>query len=119
MTEPAEITGAGLSGENKQAVETLELFTTYLGQLAGNLAVVFMAFGGVYLGGGIATKIAPALKSGAFRQAFVNKAPHQKLLEEMATAIVTNTNAAIVGMAAMARAPERFAVDLAGRRWRG
>jgi glucokinase len=118
FSDPADITGAGLSGDNPQAVETLTLFASYLGQLAGNLALVFMAHGGVYLGGGIATKIAPALKSGAFRHAFVNKAPHQKLLEEMATAIITNTNAALAGIAAMAKAPGRFAPDLAGRRWR-
>jgi glucokinase len=118
FSEPAEITGAGLSGDNPQAVETVALFATYLGRFAGNLALVFMARGGVYLGGGIATKIAPALKSGAFRQAFVDKAPHQALLEEMATAIITNTNAALVGIGAMAKTPGRFAPDLAGRRWR-
>jgi glucokinase len=118
FADPADITGAGLSGENEQAVETLALFSTYLGRFAGDLALVFMAWGGVYLGGGIATKIAPALKSGAFREAFVDKAPHRKLLEEMATAIVTNTNSALVGIAAMAKAPGRYALDLAGRRWR-
>jgi glucokinase len=117
-SDPADITGAAMSGENPQAAETVALFTGYLGQLAGNLALIFMARGGVYLGGGIATKIAPALKSGAFRQAFINKAPHQKILEEIATAIVTNTNAALFGMAALAKAPGRFAVDLSGRRWR-
>ena len=119
FSAPSEIAGAGLSGTNPQAVEALTLFSTYLGRLAGDLALIFMAYGGVYLAGGISTRIAPALKSGAFRAAFLDKAPHGELLEGMATAIITKTNAALAGVAAFAHAPSRFAVDLTGRRWRG
>jgi glucokinase len=119
FTAPSEIAGAGLSGANPQAAEALTLFATYLGRLAGDLALIFMAYGGVYLAGGISTRIAPALKSGAFRAAFLDKAPHGELLEGMATAIITKTNPALAGITAFARAPSRFAVDLTGRRWRG
>jgi glucokinase len=38
---------------------------TELGQ-AGNLALTNMALGGVYVGGGIVTKLLPKLKSGLF-----------------------------------------------------
>lgn len=119
LTTPKEITEAGLAGLNRQAAETLSLFAVHLGRVAGNLALVFMATGGVFLAGGISAKIAPVLKSGGFREAFLAKWPHTRLLERMATSIVTREDAALAGIAAFARAPARFAVSLTGRRWRG
>jgi glucokinase len=117
LANPADVAGAGLGGADPLAVETLELFATYLGRLAGDLAMVFMAHGGVYLAGGISQKIAPALKTGAFRQAFVDKAPHEELLHEMMTAIVVKEDAALAGITAFARAPHQFGVNLEGRHW--
>jgi glucokinase len=113
----ADVSGAGLAGDDPVAKETLELFATYLGRFAGDLAMIFMAYGGVYLGGGIAKKIAPALKTGAFRQAFVDKAPHDKLLDGMMTAILVKEDAALAGITEFARAPQHFGVNLEGRRW--
>jgi glucokinase len=118
LTAPEEITQHGLSGENAQARETLELFAMHLGRAAGDIALVFMAYGGVYLAGGITARIEPVLRSGGFRDGFLDKWPHQKLMERMATAIVTNPDAALAGIAAFARAPRRFGVELDGRRWR-
>ena len=116
---PEAVTGAALAGSDPAAVEALGLFATYLGRLAGDLALIFMATGGVYLAGGIAGKIAPMLKSGAFRAAFVTKPPHDRLLAGIATAIVVKEDAALAGLAALVREPGAFAVDLSGRRWRG
>ena len=113
------MTEAGLSGASPQAAETLALFATHLGRVAGNLALIFMATGGVFLAGGISAKIAPVLKSGGFREAFLAKWPHTRLLERMATSIVDQGRRALAGIAAFARAPARFAVSLTGRRWRG
>jgi glucokinase len=112
------VTASGLAGSDGQAVETLTLFTTYLGRVAGDLALIFMAYGGVFLGGGIAAKIAPILKAGHFRRAFTAKAPYDGLLERMATAIIVKEDAALGGIAGFARAPSRFGVALDGRRWR-
>jgi glucokinase len=111
------VTAAGLAGSDEQAAETLSLFATYLGRVAGDLALIFLAYGGVYLGGGISGKIAPVLKSGAFRDAFTAKAPYEELVERMATAIITKPDAALAGIAAFARTPRRFGMRLAGRHW--
>jgi len=119
QTTPETVAAAGLSGADAEAAETLSLFATYLGRVAGDLALIFLAYGGVYLAGGISAKIAPALKAGAFRRAFEAKAPHEELVKRMATAIVIKDDAALAGIAAFARAPGRFGVELGGRRWRG
>lgn len=117
-TEPAEITQAGLAHNEPIASEALDLFVTYLGRLAGDLALVFMSRGGVYLTGGIAQKIVPALKNGLFRSAFEDKAPHRNLLAGMPVFVITHPLAALMGLAAYARTPARFGVETAGRRWR-
>ena len=118
FTTPAEITAAGLDGSDEVAAETLSLFVTYLGRTAGDLALVFMSRGGVFLTGGIAQKIVPALEAGGFRAAFEDKAPHRALLAEMPVYVITHPLAAVHGLAAYARTPGRFGVQTGGRRWR-
>jgi len=115
---PEAVTDAALAAHDREAREAVDLFATYLGRYAGDLALVFLPSGGVYLGGGIPRKIAPVLKAGGFRKAFVAKPPHGELLSGYATAIITRHDVALTGVAAFARAPERFGVDLGGRRWR-
>lgn len=113
------VTAAGLGGSDPAAAETLHLFAACLGRVAGDLALIFMAYGGVYLAGGISAQIASVLKSGAFRDAFEAKAPHEEIMQRMATAIVIKKDAPLAGIADFARAPARYGVELAGRRWRG
>lgn len=117
LRSPSEITNAGLDEANPQAAETMTLFATYLGRMAGDLALVFMARGGVFLAGGIPARIAPVIHSGAFRDAFLDKEPHRDLLETIPTAIIIKKDPALAGIAAYARAPSRFVVDLSGRHW--
>ena len=114
---PSDVTAAALAGSDPVAAEALDIFVTCLGRLAGDLALVFMAQGGVYLSGGIAQKIVPALRQGAFRAAFEDKAPHAALLAAMPTFVLTHPRAALFGLAAYAREPQRFGVETAGRRW--
>jgi len=118
LTEPASITAAGLAATDADAVETLALFVTLLGRLAGDMALVFMSRGGVFLTGGIPQKILPALSTGAFRAAFEDKAPHRALLAAMPVHVVTHPLAALVGLAAFARDPSSYAVEMGPRRWR-
>lgn len=115
--DPAEITAAGLAGTDPRAAETLERFAVHLGRLAGNLALIFGAKGGVYLAGGISARIAATLKAGGFREAFVDKYPHRHLLERVPTAIITRDLPALAGIAEFARHPGEFGMELGGRRW--
>ena len=77
-----------------------------------------MAKGGVYLTGGIAQKIVPALASGKFRAAFEDKAPHSKWIARVPSFVMTHPLVAVEGLAAYAREPGRFGVDVASRRWK-
>jgi glucokinase len=114
--QPSDVTAAAAKGD-AQAVETLSLFATFLGRVAGDLALVFMAKGGVYLSGGIAQKILPVLKMGEFRAAFNDKAPHSEIMSKMPVFVMTHPLAAVIGLAAFARNPFSFGVNMSGRHW--
>ena len=116
-TDPAEITEAASSRRNDQSGEAVELFATYLGRVAGDLALVFMARGGVYIGGGIFLRIIPILKQESLRQAFEDKAPHSALMREIPLYIITEPLAALSGLATFARTPRFFGIETTGRRW--
>ncbi|MEW9806731.1 glucokinase [Mesorhizobium marinum] len=116
-TTPAAVTRAALDKSDSVAEEALSLFVTCLGRTAGDLALVFKAQGGVYLSGGIAQKIIPALKAGNFRAAFDDKAPHSEWMAEIPVYVITDPLGALAGLAAYARAPHTFGVETEGRRW--
>lgn len=117
FASPAEVTAAALAKSDAVAEEALALFVTCLGRTAGDLALVFMSRGGIFLTGGIAQKIVPALKAGNFRAAFEDKAPHRELMRSMPVYVITHPLAALSGLAAYARTPSLFGVQTAGRRW--
>ncbi|MCF3640485.1 glucokinase [Rhizobium sp. TRM95111] len=118
LETPAAVTSAALAQTDAVAVETVSLFCGYLGRVAGDMAMIFMAKGGVYLAGGISQKILPALRGPEFRAAFEDKAPHGAMLRDIPTFVVTHPMAALAGLAAFARMPDRFGVATEGRRWK-
>lgn len=99
------------------ASETVDLFVTYLGRFAGDLALVFLAKGGVYIAGGVAPRFAERFQTGRFRAAFEAKAPHAAILQDIPTWLITEQKPAMWGLSAVAQMPERFAIDLSARRW--
>ncbi|KHJ53408.1 glucokinase [Aureimonas altamirensis] len=114
--DPADVTEAAGRGE-AEALEAVRLFATCLGRVAGDLALIFMARGGVYIAGGIFQRIVPLIEPELVRAAFEDKAPHSALLRDMPLFAVTETMAALVGMAAYARNPRFFGLETSGRRW--
>jgi glucokinase len=57
----------------------------------------------VYVGGGIAPKILPALKTGSFMEAFVDKEPMRELLLRMPVKVMLNPEAGLLGAAVAAQ----------------
>jgi glucokinase len=117
LDSPPDVTEAGLAGDSRQAAETLELFVSYLGRLAGDLALIFMARGGVFLGGGISPRILSELQKPRFRSEFEDKAPHRDLMKTIPTFVVTHSQAALAGLASYARTPASYGIATEGRCW--
>jgi glucokinase len=99
---PALITARGLDGSDPHCVEAVHLFAAIYGAAAGNLGLQCVATGGVYLGGGIPSKILTAFETPHFLEAFRSKAPMTGLLERMPVAIVLNRQTGLLGAAVYA-----------------
>jgi glucokinase len=98
----AVVSKAGLSGEDETAARALEIFVSMYGAAAGDLALVAKATAGVYVGGGIAPKILPALKSGAFVRAFRAKGRLAPFLSKVPVRVILEPRTALLGAAACA-----------------
>lgn len=93
------ITETAMKNGHPLCSESLRIFVSILGAVAGNLALTGMARGGVYLGGGISPKILPALKEGGFMKAFLNKGRFSGLMKEIPVRVILNDRAALLGAA--------------------
>ena len=99
---PAAISSAALERRCTGCVETLDLFVEAYGAEAGNLALRSVATGGVFVGGGIAPKILPALTAGSFMRAFCAKPPLDAMLRDVPVNVILNDEAGLLGAAQFA-----------------
>ena len=96
---PAAITASALDGKCGACGAALDLFVSALGAAAGNLALRTLATAGLYVGGGIAPRILPALRTGRFIEAFVDKGAMRPLLEQVPVSVILEPQAALIGAA--------------------
>lgn len=95
----AIISRLGIRGEDPVCAETVRLFVELYGAEAGNLALKCLATGGVYIGGGIAPKIRPALEDGKFLRPFTAKGRFQNLLDTLSIKLSLDQNTPLIGAA--------------------
>jgi glucokinase len=100
----AAIGEAAVAGTCATCREAVEIFLGVYGAQAGNLALTVMATGGVYVAGGIVTKILPLLPASAFVEAFVAKGRYRELMMEIPVRVVLNPRTALLGATHAARA---------------
>jgi glucokinase len=93
------VTQAALNEKDPLCVAAMDRFAAVLGAAAGNLALVGLAVGGVFVGGGIPPRMLPILQSGAFMRAFLNKGRMRGLLENVAVRVILNSKSALLGAA--------------------
>lgn len=95
----AAISQAGMEGKDEACVQMLDLFVSLYGAEAGNLALKFLATGGVYIGGGIAPKILSKIQRGEFLESFFHKGRYTNLLKQIPVYVITNDKTALLGAA--------------------
>jgi len=89
----------GVDGTDRLSTATMDLFSTIYGAEAGNLALKCMAVGGVFVGGGIAPKLLPALQRGGFMRGFTAKGRFKGLMEGLEVKVALNPEAPLLGAA--------------------
>jgi glucokinase len=99
LDDPAEIAQRALGEHAGIAGRALDLFLSCYGTVAGDLALAFLARGGVYVCGGIAAKLAPRIGESGFLAAFNDKGRHRGLTASMPVRVVTNEKLGLLGAA--------------------
>lgn len=106
---PEDISRAALDRHAVDAVaaETLSVFCAWLGSVAGDLAVLFRASGGVFLAGGVLSHFKDALRQSAFSQRFVNKGVMRDFLEAVPVRLMEHGRLGVMGAAVSHSAHQR------------
>ncbi len=97
------ITENAADGQCPACVRACRLFVSIYGSEAGNLALKFLAVGGVFIGGGIAPHLLEFFKEGKFIQSFSDKGRFSSLLMKVPLKIVLNEKTALIGAARYAQ----------------
>jgi len=108
--DAAEITKAALDGVCPIARMALELFCAMLGTIAGNVALMFGARGGVYIAGGIAPRITDFVARSEFRARFEHKGRFRTYLETVPTNIIVHPAATFIGLRSIAHRASESAI---------
>ncbi len=101
--DPAvEISHHGLLGDDEIAVQTLDCFVHIYGAQAGNVALNYLASGGVYIAGGIAPKVIERLNTDYFLGAFHDKGVMSELMQSFPIKVVMEEQVGLLGAAKFA-----------------
>lgn len=99
------VSSLGRSGAHPTCAKALALFVDVYGSEAGNVALTYVATGGVYVAGGIAPDLlVHGPQAAAFRSAFDGKGRFSDLLAKIPVAVVTTGDLGLLGAALEAAA---------------
>jgi glucokinase len=84
----AQITERATAGTDVRCVDAMDLFFSFLGTIAGNLALSLGSLGGLYIGGGIVPRLGDAIDRSRFRQSFEAKGRFRRYVEQIPTYVV-------------------------------
>jgi len=98
----ALISQQALAGADAVCEMALAIFCSVLGATAGNLGLMVLATGGVFVAGGIAPRVLPYLRRGGFREAFDRKGRLHTLVERLPAYVVTHAQPGLLGAATIA-----------------
>jgi glucokinase len=98
--DAAEISRTALDGSSGLSRAALDMFCSFLGTVAGNLALTFCAEGGVFIAGGIVPRFADHLAASSFRAQFEHKGRFEAYLRKIPTSIIVRPDASFVGLKA-------------------
>jgi glucokinase len=100
-----EICTRGAAREDRLCERTMEAFCSFLGCVAGNLALTLGARGGLFIAGGIVPRLGEFFMQSAFREQFEAKGRYEEYLRAISTPLITAPNPGLQGLARAAVAP--------------
>jgi len=101
----------GCANRDGEEAKTIRHFLHLIARFAGDLALVFLAKGGVTLAGGVLPRLVDFIEDEEFRATFENKPPHHTLMQSISTRLIVAPDTVLGGMAAIAANPEHYAFE--------
>lgn len=101
-----EVLRLALDDGDAAALRAVRLYAGWLGRFAGDMALLYGARGGIYLGGGIVPRMLTFLTDGLFRRAFEAKGQLADYVSGIPVYVIRTEQAALIG-AAVAMAAQR------------
>ncbi len=102
--DPRSLTAAAmmeaLQAGEPRAAQAMQAFVRQLGAVCGNLALIHLPVGGIYLVGGVARAATPSLDRFGFAAAFRDKGRFAAFMDQFAVHVVEDDFAALTGCAA-------------------
>lgn len=95
----AEIMEGCETGSDPAAVEAVKWFVHILGTVAGNLSLIHLPFGGVYLIGGVARAVTPYFEHFDFAGSFRDKGRFSGFMKNFSVSVIEDDFAALNGLA--------------------
>lgn len=83
-----------------RATRAVQHFVQLLGRVTGDLALVHLPFGGLWLAGGVARSLAPHFERFGFADAFSDKGRFSGFMDQFPVAVIEDDYAALSGCAA-------------------
>lgn len=102
MRRAAEISRLAGEGACPVCREAVAMFCAMLGSVAGDVALMFRARGGVFVAGGIVPRLGEIFVASEFRARFEAKGRFQEYLAAIPTAVITHPDVAFLGLQAIA-----------------
>ncbi|MBS0124392.1 glucokinase [Thetidibacter halocola] len=99
LTLPADAIFAAFEAGEPRATRAARLFVRFMGRYAGNLALITLPFGGVFLVGGVVRHFAPHLQKLGFAEAFRDKGRFGPFMDQFPVWMVDDDYAALTGCA--------------------
>ncbi len=96
---PAQITDVKTGEEHPRAREATQMFCAMLGTVAGDLALILGARGGIYIAGGIVPRLGARFAESQFRERFEAKGRFRDYLAAVPTYVITRSYPALLGAA--------------------
>lgn len=95
--DPADITQHALANTNPICLSAVEQFCRVMGSFAGNLALNLCTTGGVFIGGGIASRLGEFFVNSDFRKKFEDKGNFAGYVRDIPTYLINEPDHGLLG----------------------
>jgi glucokinase len=97
FSNPADISENAINNSDQLCVETAQQFCRVMGSFAGNLALNLCTTGGVFIGGGIVSKLGEFFVNSDFRAYFEAKGDFKEYVKDIPTYVIDEPDHGLLG----------------------